>query len=286
MEQKTMSKFGKFWWVFYPLLLFIGIQVVAAVLCSVVMVVVMLTDTMQNPGTLPDVAMDSPLVNATNFAAFALSGVVSLFLGIILMKRDSKKHGLVRDKSQNGSLLSWIAVILAAVGFCFFGNFLLTMTNLLELFPFSKAINDMMESIPTPIMFFAAVIIAPFTEELFCRGMVFKRLRSMMGFLPSALISGFLFGLLHMNVVQGLYAILGGVIFAYIYEKKQSLSGTIVAHMAANACSFFIESLPEFFSTSTGMLVTTVVSGIVCIVSILLIKASFKNSPAWQVKAI
>jgi membrane protease YdiL (CAAX protease family) len=287
MEQNQMGVGGKIWWVVYPFLLFLGIQITIGFFGSFIMIITAGVQQALNPGVAVDLSIDSPIMTITNYATTIVAGVISLLLGIMFMKRDSNTHGLVRDKSQSSSPLSWIAVILAAVGFCLFGNGLIEITDIMQYFPFSQFLNSLMEDMSTEYMFVAAVIIAPFTEEIFCRGLVFKRLRSCMGFLPSALISGAMFGVMHLNVVQGLYAVMGGVIFAYIYEKKQSLSATIVAHMAANAVSTFIELIfPTTFEHGTNLLILTIVSGIICVVSILLLKKAFKDSPAWQVKAV
>jgi membrane protease YdiL (CAAX protease family) len=284
---KKMGVGGKIWWVIYPFLMFLGVQIMIALIGVFTMLIVAGIHSASNPAASFDVSTDSVAMDITNYATSIVSGAILLFLGIMFMKRDCNTHGLVRDKSQESSVFSWIAVVLAAVGFCLFGNTRIELTSIMDYFWFSQMLNEMLMDMSTGYLIVATVIVAPFTEEIFCRGLIFKRLRSFMGFLPSALISGAIFGVMHLNVVQCLYAVLGGVIFAYIYEKKQSLSATIVAHMAANAASIALGLFaPDELGVGMNLLIFTIVSGIVCAVSIVLLKLAFKQSPAWQVKAI
>ena len=49
-------------------------------------------------------------------------------------------------------------------------------------------------------------LIIPFAEELLYRGVVWKRLRMLFGNLPALILSAVLFGVMHVNLVQFLYA--------------------------------------------------------------------------------
>ena len=94
-------------------------------------------------------------------------------------------------------------------------------------------------SAPLLIQGISLGILVPICEELVFRGLVFQRLRMRSGFLSAALYSAVIFSLLHGNMVQMIYALFLGVVYAYMYEKYGSVKAPIFAHMVANLISVF-----------------------------------------------
>lgn len=83
----------------------------------------------------------------------------------------------------------------------------------------------------------ALCVIGPLAEELVYRGFVYRRLRENSSETKAALWSALLFGLLHFNFVQCVYAFVLGILLAHIVYKTGSLFTAAVAHMAANLVS-------------------------------------------------
>jgi hypothetical protein len=86
-----------------------------------------------------------------------------------------------------------------------------------------------------------AVAIAPFGEELFFRGVLFRALRDRYGFPVGALGSGVAFGLIHYipgplidAVLLMLVMTFVGAAFAFIYERRGSFTAPWVAHITFN----------------------------------------------------
>jgi membrane protease YdiL (CAAX protease family) len=77
-------------------------------------------------------------------------------------------------------------------------------------------------------------ILAPVSEELIFRGLIFRRSRDYVGFMWAAVCSGLFFGIYHGNLTQGIFAFFMGMLFAAIYEHFWTLWAPIVAHMANN----------------------------------------------------
>lgn len=83
-------------------------------------------------------------------------------------------------------------------------------------------------------------ILAPVFEEVLYRGILFGALRKRFSYLASAMISSIVFGALHMNLIQFIYAAAMGYIFAYFYEKTRKLLFPILAHVFANGISLIM----------------------------------------------
>lgn len=83
------------------------------------------------------------------------------------------------------------------------------------------------------LTFIYGVLIAPVAEELLFRKLLLDKLRRF-GDVPAALLTGFAFGLFHMNLSQFFYAAALGIIFAYITLKTNTVRYSIMLHMMIN----------------------------------------------------
>lgn len=91
------------------------------------------------------------------------------------------------------------------------------------------------------IVVVVAVGVAPITEELFFRGVLFRAIRDRRGFATGAIVSAVLFGLVHYVpapwqdtvLLQGTM-VFTGLALAGIYEWRGNLLANIVAHMTFN----------------------------------------------------
>ena len=89
------------------------------------------------------------------------------------------------------------------------------------------------------ISFFLIVIGAPLSEEFVFRGAIFGGLLRF-GFWPAALVSGFLFALVHFNLglIPAFTAV--GVGMAYLYYSRGSLWDNIICHGMFNFTSYLL----------------------------------------------
>jgi len=78
------------------------------------------------------------------------------------------------------------------------------------------------------------VLIAPIGEELVFRAMTFNYLKKHLSFVTANIFQALFFGLYHMNVVQGIYAFVLGLILGWIVQKYGSIREAILLHMAVN----------------------------------------------------
>ena len=92
------------------------------------------------------------------------------------------------------------------------------------------------------LLVFFACVVAPITEELFFRGVLFRTVRDRHGFWFAAIASAIPFGLLHWivgsptidAVALVLTMVFTGLGLAWIYERRGTIVAPMAAHMAFN----------------------------------------------------
>lgn len=129
---------------------------------------------------------------------------------------------------------------------------LVTVLNTLTMFFTDNAVAAMEEDIistPFPVMLFMIGIFGPFCEEFVFRGVIYGSYRRSGAHGNNAcyqnarnngilviLLSAFLFGLMHMNFNQALYAFAIGIFLALLVEAAGSLWASVFCHMFFNSC--------------------------------------------------
>ena len=125
----------------------------------------------------------------------------------------------------------------------------------------SNVVSDTMSAVDPWVTLLCAVIVGPIAEELFFRKAMIDRLSA---YHPTdaILLSALLFGLMHGNLTQFLYAFPLGVLFGIIYYRTQNIGYTIVLHVVINCFGGLLpqfltmlqESAPEYVSSLVSLL--------------------------------
>jgi uncharacterized protein len=152
-----------------------------------------------------------------------------------------------------------VAVMYATNYFGVFINFIISIAKGEEIF--NPALDAILGS-NMIIMIIYGVIIAPIVEEVIFRKLLLSKLRRF-GDLPAILLSGFAFGLFHMNLSQFFYATALGILFAYIVIKTNTIRYTVLLHMMIN----FIGTAVAPLATEPVNIVLVMIMGIWVIVS-------------------
>ncbi len=111
------------------------------------------------------------------------------------------------------------------------------------------------------------LVCAPIVEELAMRGVTMTWAMNLFNnrFWLANILQALLFGIMHMNLVQGIYAFVLGLLLGYVCNKYKSLWASIIAHLAFNFSGTYITSF--LFGTSdvipTSRLVFTAVGAVV-----------------------
>ena len=96
------------------------------------------------------------------------------------------------------------------------------------------------------------VVLAPLSEEMFYRGMIYPVFRRYLSTPWAMAVSGIIFGLAHFDLWRTLPLAVGGMGLCYIYEKTHSILVTAVAHGVWN----LIMTLMVIYSISSNCLKT------------------------------
>lgn len=95
-------------------------------------------------------------------------------------------------------------------------------------------------------------VLTPVTEELLYRRIVFCELRGWMGRWGAVVVSALLFGAMHMNAVQMIYASGLGLLLGILMECYGDVRPAMCGHIAANLLSVLRSELGIFTGFSAG----------------------------------
>ncbi len=129
-----------------------------------------------------------------------------------------------------------------------FGYLLLPLIQLINMVSMTFTTNRIQESTIALsqysflVQLLLMAVTPAFVEEFVFRGMFFHSYRKN-GVLPAAILSGAIFGIVHMNINQFLYACVLGFIFAMLVEATGSMYTSMAAHFAINSYSIIIMKL-------------------------------------------
>ena len=115
-----------------------------------------------------------------------------------------------------------------------FGN-ILTMSPLAKISQGFAEANEHFYGSTLLIEIIGSAILTPILEELLYRGVIYERLRFFMGKRwHGILLSSLIFAMVHLNLVQFIYAFGMGIVLACCMEVTGHVYGAILGHMTAN----------------------------------------------------
>lgn len=174
--------------------------------------------------------------------ATVIWGIAGIFVFSLWYKRISSntpKASFKRDLS--GYTVS--GLILISIGAQLFVNYICNILSTYfvdEFDQFSKLFDfSTLSYKATIIMLIYGIFIAPIHEEFLFRGVIFHYMRKGCPFILANILQALLFGILHMNLVQGTYAFLVGLLLGYIFSRAKNLTTTIVIHVTFNIIGSF-----------------------------------------------
>lgn len=89
------------------------------------------------------------------------------------------------------------------------------------------------------------ILIAPVTEELIFRGIILHKASRAIPFWGANLLQAMLFGIYHMNIIQGIYAAFLGFVLGLVYNKFKTIFASMLLHMIINMSSLLLSLFPD-----------------------------------------
>lgn len=115
---------------------------------------------------------------------------------------------------------------------------------------------------------FVTVILAPLAEEFLFRGVTMKKAQKIMPFMAANILQALLFGIYHMNWIQGVYAFALGLVLGFTAEYFHSVWAAILLHAFVNGSAEVLSVLPEALTeTYVGVAVVALVGIILLFVA-------------------
>lgn len=216
------------WSVLYPILLYYAVSGLTFFGMTILL------------GDWPEIYMVKQLVCSASALPFLLS----------LWKQDRYIKDVVygkQEKEKTELLILRGAAI--SIGMLCFGvalNNFIAMTPLIEHSSGFHQANEAFFSGKIAVRIVASCLVVPIAEEILFRGIVLQRIARMAGIRWGIFFSAVLFGIVHANLVQFVYAALLGMVLAIIAEETGRISFAVLGHAAAN--------LIAIIRTETGVL--------------------------------
>ena len=236
------SLFDKIINVISPLLIYLFIMLFAQAGFTIFAMVTQFTGIGENgvsyEETVTFVENMNNIVASNTLLVTFITIVVAIPIMLYLFK---KQEGNLKFQGKKQGLYINIAVgIFASLG----------VSKLVTLFPIDGIIGNYKElssnvmSADILLQIVTLILLGPLMEELLFRGLIYYRLMLLNEKAIAAYISAIIFGVYHLNLVQGLYTFVLGILLVYVYEKFSTLWAPYLLHMGANAIAVVINYLP------------------------------------------
>ncbi len=140
-----------------------------------------------------------------------------------------------------------ISTVLMTVLYTFLLMPLTTLANAISMIFVDNTVANLtgdILNVPFVVMFLIMAVFGPFCEELVFRGAFYRGFRKSGNIFGAVLMSGLLFGLMHMNFNQAAYAVLLGIMMALLAEAAGSTTATFIMHLIFNGqsvCLIYLE---------------------------------------------
>lgn len=176
-----------------------------------------------------------------------LSALLSIPFFIQFMGKDKKKNIVYRfKKEERWPVFRYGFILIGGVLLCIALNNMITLSDLAQMSEAYQETSEALYSIDFLWQFIGLGIIVPMFEELLYRGVIYNRMKVNLPPIGAVIVSALIFGTMHGNMVQIIYATVLGVVFAWLYDVYKSIWAPILAHMIMNMSSIILSKANVF----------------------------------------
>lgn len=212
------------------------------------------------PGYLVIAICAAVLVPSTMTAALIADGVAGLVAGLIIARTS------LVDRRHRGGPASTPARVAALAGVV--GLTVVTGQTAAQMVYRVVGSRGWQEHVaaqsqaPLALTLVFTLLVAPVTEELMLRGLMFPLLRREVSLTTSVVLTTLVFAVLHGNLVQGLAVVPLGVVLALMREMTGRLWPEILAHVGFNLAALVIPATAIAAMSAHPFVVVVLVAGL------------------------
>ena len=233
-----MKRVGSFFQSFLPFIFFIAIQVIVNLVVMIVFGIRSISSGTLDTGIvayLEELATDTYFIQTVSiiFSVIVIIIFTAWYRRVFVRPLRSKPR-----KYWSGiSFQVIVSLIFLAFGLQYVAQLLvnsigIAMPQLLE--NYTQMMNNAGYDSMSWMLAVYALFLAPICEELTFRGLTMRFARQWLPFWGANIFQAFLFGVIHLNVLQGVYAFTLGLFLGWVCKKGHSIKHSIILHIIFN----------------------------------------------------
>ncbi len=222
-----------------PELVYLGVCFLVEMVIGMVMSVNLVNDYMVSDSLVDTDALSEALTELLyeNDVLIQTAGAaVSLIFLSRMYFKDFSRRRFVFNRDSVGRVY-WLLPVLAGALGAFGCNLIMNIGDMTQISEGFEEAEAALFSGSFIVQLIGIGFIIPFAEEFVYRGLIYMRMRQYLDVTWAIAVSALIFGIMHGNIIQGVYGFLIGMLCAYVFEKYGSLSAPVVVHMSANLLS-------------------------------------------------
>jgi len=253
----------------YPLL-YLGIQGVVSFFYMVVLGAVV---GFQNATLIASVAMSPEEITALVMekidiqVPLLISLLLTLFIVFLLQHKKWKEEQFWKVGKFKPILIAILIVL--GIGLNLFTSGIASLVEGFGLFPEHAEIIGITLSGNIWMQIACVGLLAPIVEEIIFRGILLGRMSKKMKPILAICLQALIFSIIHMNLLQGMYAFVLGVVLGLVVVRVKSIWAVIVVHFAHNSISIVITYLLSGKNLSIDFIIILSIVGLVTSVGFL-----------------
>lgn len=272
-----------------PLLIYWGIEIVIQILTATAYITVHMNDLLkvyENEAMFQEFMQDAyKFLFRFSTEMTAAGALIMLPVCIYMIRKDERERQLFISGKRAGKAAAGKYTLLAGLGITagIAVNNLLILSNLRLISQNYQSTSAALYSAPLAVQLAGLGIIVPVLEELLYRGVLYQRMKDMVAGKKAVVFSALLFGLVHGNLVQLVYAFLFGLLLCYVYDRYGSLKAPVILHCTANLVSVVMTETDGYkwiFQTPLRMGIITVACA--CLASVCFVAVKGMRVPEEQ----
>lgn len=191
------------------------------------------------------IALTEAAYEMLNNNVVLMAGIAAL-ISIPIFNRMLGKEWLKRSyliKTREPKIYKYIFVAVMSAGLTVAVNLAI---NAFELFRYATdyaQIAREMYAEPLYMQILVIGILVPIAEELMFRGVIYERICAYGNETTGAILTSFLFGMYHGNMIQGMYAFVFSMLMIFAYKKTGSFLAPLCFHIVSNLTGLVLNQM-------------------------------------------